>query len=87
MTVSRVGGGHKGRVSRDRTDVELHERIDKLYGTIHNRLLAEFPGTKAVSKDKSYSEFIMPGSRKYFCRIKIKRQKILLGCSGERAAR
>ena len=83
MTVSRVGGGHKGRVSRGTDD----ERMDKLYRTIHNRLLAEFPGTKAVSKDKSYSEFIMPGSRKYFCRIKIKRQKILLGCSDERAAR
>ena len=87
MTVNRVGGGHKRPVSKGDTDVELPERINQLYGTIHNRLLAEFPGTKAVSKDKIHSEFVMPGSRKYFCRIKIKRQRILLECSGERVAR
>ena len=87
MTVKRAGGGHKGLVSRDRTDIELPERMDQLYGTIHNRLLAEFPGTKAVRNDKNHSGFILPGSRRYFCRIKMKRQKILLECSGERAAR
>ena len=86
MTVNRVGGGHKGRVSRG-TDVEPPKRVDKLYGTIHNRLLAEFPGTKAVRNYKNHSGFTMPGSRKYFCKIKIKRQRILLVCSGERAAR
>ena len=87
MTVNRVGGGHKGRVTKDRKGDEPPERIDKLYGTIHSRLLAEFPGTKAVSKDKTHSGFVMPGSRKHFCSIKIKKQRILLVCSGESAAR
>ena len=53
MAVNRVGGGHKGRVSKDRKDDEPPERTDQLYNTIHSRLLAEFPGTKAVSKDKN----------------------------------
>ena len=87
MAVNRVGGGHKGSVSRDSTDDEPPERTDQLYKTIHSRLLAEFPGTKAVSKDKTHSGFTMPGSRKHFCSIKIKRQRILLVCSSERAAR
>ena len=87
MAVNRVGGGHKENVSKDLTDVGPPERIDKLYGTIHSRLLAEFPGTKAVSKDKTHSGFTMPGSRKHFCSIKIKKQRILLVCSGESAAR
>ena len=87
MTVNRVGGGHKGRVSKDRKDDEPPERTNQLYKTIHSRLLAEFPGTKAVSKDKTHSGFTMPGSRKHFCSIKIKRHRILLVCSGERAAR
>lgn len=87
MTVNRVGGGHKGRVTKGRKDDEPPERIDKLYGTIHSRLLAEFPGTKAVSRDKTHSGFVMPGSRKHFCSIKIKKQRILLVCSGESVAR
>ena len=87
MAVNRVGGGHKGRVTKGRKGDEPPERIDKLYGTIHSRLLAEFPGTKAVSKDKTHSGFVMPGSRKHFCSIKIKKQRILLVCSGESAAR
>ena len=87
MAVNRVGGGHKGRVSKDRKDDEPPERTDQLYKTIHSRLLAEFPGTKAVSKDKTHSGFTMPGSRKHFCSIKIKKQRILLVCSGESAAR
>ena len=78
MAVNRVGGGHKGRVSKS---------TDQLYETIHNRLLAEFPGTKAVRNDKTHSGFTMPGSGKRFCRIKMKRQRILLECSDERAAR
>ena len=82
MTVNRVGGGHKGRVSKDRKDDEPPERTDQLYETIHNRLLAEFPGTKAVSKDKTHSGFVMPGSRKHFCRIKIKMERILAGMFG-----
>ena len=74
-------------MSKDRKDDEPPERTNQLYKTIHSRLLAEFPGTKAVSKDKTHSGFTMPGSRKHFCSIKIKRHRILLVCSGERAAR
>ena len=87
MTVKRVGGDHKGSVSGDSTDDKPPERTDQLYKTIHSMLLAEFPGTKAVSRDKTHSGFTMLGSRKHFCSIKIKRQRILLACSGERAAR
>ena len=87
MAVNRVGGGHKESVSKDRKDNELPERTVQLYRTTHSRLLAEFPGTKAVSKDKTHSGFVMPGSRKHFCSIKIKKQRILLVCSDESAAR
>ena len=87
MTVKRAGGGHKGLVSRDRADIELPERMDQLYGTIHNRLLAEFPGTKVVRNDKNHSGFILPGSREHFCRIEMQKQKIWLEYSGGRAIR
>ena len=86
ITVERVGGGHKGLVPKD-TDPELPERMVQLYGTIHNRLLAEFPGTKVVRNDKNHSGFILPGSREYFCRIEMQKQKIWLEYSGGRAIR
>ena len=76
MAVNRVGGGHKGNVSRGSTGDEHSERTDQLYKTIHSKLLAEFPGTKAVSRDKTHSGFTMPGSRKHFCSIKIKKQSL-----------
>ena len=85
MTVKRAGGGHKGFVSRGRTDIELPERMDQLYKTIYDRLLAEFPGAKVVMNAKDYNGFLLPDSMEYFCKIEMKKYKIWLEYSGKRA--
>ena len=85
MTVNRVGGGHKGLVSRGRTGIELPERMDQLYKTIYDRLLAEFPGAKVVMNAKDYNGFLLPDSMEYFCKIEMQKYKIWLEYSGKRA--
>ena len=85
MTVKRAGGGHKGLVSRGRTDIELPERMNQLYKTIYDRLLAEFPGAKVVMNAKDYNGFLLPDSMEYFCKIEMQKYKIWLEYSGKRA--
>ena len=59
--------------------------MDELYGTIRDRLLAEFPGVEVDDKHQHYDGYRLPGSEEYFCRIEVRKEKIWIEYSGERA--
>ena len=90
VVLERVGGGHQetplGRTVPLSNSVQSKsEQMDRLYETIRTRLLAEFPSAKVNEMPKTYNGFRLPGSRGYFCKIQVLKQKIQLHYSDKRA--